>query len=96
MSEYSDGLTTQQRAAAFNAEVEEEKMTAQEIDLVLAKKRWVAYPLLVAALKDAIWASAHIERKPEHHAAIDRAVQLLILLGEREQIAPDLPFRISL
>ena len=66
-------------------------MTAEEIDSKLACQRWVAYPLLVNALKDAMWAFAVPEDKDElgeRFRAIDRAAQLLILLGEQNQLAP--------
>lgn len=66
-------------------------MTAAEIDSEIARKRWAAYPLLVKALKDAMDAfCADPIKDPagERFKAIDRGVQLLILLGEQKQLVP--------
>ena len=65
--------------------------TAEEFDRELARKRWAAYPLLVKALKDAMWAFAEnpdSDPTGERFKAIDRGVQLMILLGEQRQLVP--------
>ena len=63
-------------------------MTAEEIDAEIARKRWAAYPLLVRAVEEVIVSYASAQPTNEDHNRVDRAVQLLILLGERKQIAP--------
>ena len=66
-------------------------ITAAELDSEMARKRWAAYPLLVKALKDAMDAfCADPIKDPsgERFKAIDRAAQLLILLGEQKQLVP--------
>ncbi len=67
------------------------EITAADIDRELARKRWAAYPLLVKALKDAMWAFAadpDQDKDGDRFKAIDRAAQLLILLGEQKQLVP--------
>lgn len=59
-------------------------MTAEEIDKEIARKRWSAYPLLVDALKGAISAFAEVNPAKKDYGAIDRAVHLLVILGEKE------------
>ena len=58
-------------------------MTANQIDQEIAIKRWASYPLLVTALERAICAFAEMTPTSKDYAAIDEAVNLLILLGER-------------
>lgn len=65
-------------------------LESARLDKLIASKRWVAYPLLIQALKDAIWAFSVMPGSvgKEHYDAIDRAVQLLILLDEKKQLVP--------
>lgn len=55
---------------------------ATEIDRNIMQKRWAAYPLLVKAVQNLLEAFSHAHPNDENFKQVDRAVQLLVLLGE--------------
>ena len=59
-------------------------MNAEEIDYQIGSKRWSAYPLLVQAVKDLVDSFAQIDPQERHYDQVDRAVALLVILGEKK------------
>lgn len=65
-------------------EREDMAVKAEEIDREIMQKRWAAYPLLIEAVRDLLAAFAEVKPDADCYHNVDRAVQLLVLLGEKE------------
>ena len=60
-------------------------LDAEAIDKEIADKRWAAYPLLVKAVDDLLMAFGEPKPTNVDYNNVDRAFQLLCLLGEKKR-----------